>query len=54
MELLRTPVTQWSLETARNLRRTLECGVTFVRDASGADAGMRTAVERGDVPGPRS
>ena len=52
MELLRTPVTQWSLETARNLRRTLECGVTFVRDASGADAGMRTAVERGYVPGP--
>lgn len=52
MELLRTPITQWSLETARNLRRTLECGVTFVRDASGADAGMRTAVERGYVPGP--
>jgi len=52
MELLRTPVTQWSLETAQNLRRTLEAGVTYVRDASGADAGMRTAVERGYVPGP--
>lgn len=52
IELLNTPITQWSLETARNLRRTLECGVTFVRDASGADAGMRTAVARGYVPGP--
>jgi imidazolonepropionase-like amidohydrolase len=52
LELMRTPVTQWSLETARNLRRTLECGVTFVRDASGADAGMRAAVQRGYVPGP--
>ena len=52
MELMSTPVTQWSLEAARNLRRTLACGVTFVRDASGADAGMRTAVERGYVAGP--
>jgi imidazolonepropionase-like amidohydrolase len=53
IELLRTPVTQWALETARNLRRTLEGGVTFVRDACGADVGMREAVERGLVPGPR-
>jgi imidazolonepropionase-like amidohydrolase len=52
MELLQTPITQWTLETARNLRRTLECGVTYVRDASGADAGIRTSVERGYVPGP--
>jgi imidazolonepropionase-like amidohydrolase len=52
LELMRTPVTEWALETARNLRRTLECGVTFVRDASGADAGMRAAVDRGYVAGP--
>ncbi len=53
MELLRTPVTEWTLETASNLRRTLEAGVTFVRDAAGADAGMRDAIDRGLVPGPR-
>lgn len=53
MELMRTPVTQWALESAQNLRRTLEGGVTSVRDACGADAGVRASVERGFVPGPR-
>jgi imidazolonepropionase-like amidohydrolase len=53
MELMRTPITQWALEAGQNIRRTLECGVTFVRDAAGADAGMREAVERGFTPGPR-
>lgn len=52
-ELLTTPITRWTLEATRNLRRTLECGVTFVRDAAGADAGVRDSVERGYVPGPR-
>lgn len=52
-ESLRTPITQWVLESARNMRRTLEAGVTFVRDAAGADAGCREAVDRGYVPGPR-
>jgi imidazolonepropionase-like amidohydrolase len=52
-ELLRMPITQWALEAGRNLRRTLECGVTFVRDAAAADAGMREAVDRGIVAGPR-
>ena len=36
-----------------NLRRTLDAGVTSVRDAGGADLGMKTAVENGVVPGPR-
>jgi imidazolonepropionase-like amidohydrolase len=52
IELMRMPVTEWTLATARNLRVTLECGVTYVRDAAGADAGMRRAIARGDVPGP--
>jgi imidazolonepropionase-like amidohydrolase len=52
MELLETPVTQWTLEAARNARRTLECGVTFVRDAAGADQGLKTAIERGYAAGP--
>jgi imidazolonepropionase-like amidohydrolase len=53
LECLQTPVTQWTLETARNLRNTLLGGVTMVRDAGGADAGVKRAVERGIVPGPR-
>jgi imidazolonepropionase-like amidohydrolase len=53
MELMRTPITQWTLEAGQNIRRTLEGGVTFVRDAAGADAGIREAVDRGFTPGPR-
>jgi imidazolonepropionase-like amidohydrolase len=52
-EAIRTPITQWVLECASNLRRTLEAGVTFVRDAAGADAGIREAIDRGYIPGPR-
>lgn len=51
-ELLATPVTRWTLEAARNARVTLEAGVTFVRDLSGADRGFRDALAAGDVPGP--
>jgi imidazolonepropionase-like amidohydrolase len=35
------------------MRRTVEAGVTSVRDAGGADAGMKQAVETGLVLGPR-
>ena len=52
-ELLRTPLSYSTLETAVNLRKTLDAGVTFVRDAGGADAGVRRAVEDGLVTGPR-
>jgi imidazolonepropionase-like amidohydrolase len=36
-----------------NLRTTLALGITSVRDASGADAGLRLAVEEGTLLGPR-
>jgi imidazolonepropionase-like amidohydrolase len=36
-----------------NMRRTIEAGVTSVRDAGGADAGVKQSVEDGDVLGPR-
>jgi hypothetical protein len=36
-----------------NMRRTLACGITTVRDAAGADAGMRLAVDEGSLVGPR-
>ena len=52
-EVLSTPLTGWALETARNARLTLESGVTFVRDLSGTDRGVRDALAAGYVPGPR-
>ena len=36
-----------------NMRRTLDAGITSVRDAGGADAGVKQAVEQGLIPGPR-
>jgi imidazolonepropionase-like amidohydrolase len=40
-------------EAARNLEATLRIGITTVRDAGGADLGIKTAVEDGLIPGPR-
>jgi imidazolonepropionase-like amidohydrolase len=52
LELLNTPISRRVLQTAQVLRQTLEAGVTFVRDAGIADAGVRDAVAAGTVPGP--
>ena len=41
------------LRAVPDLRRTLTLGVTTVRDAWGADAGLRDAIEAGLVDGPR-
>jgi imidazolonepropionase-like amidohydrolase len=51
-EVLATPVSRWALEAARNARRTVEAGVTFVRDLCGADRGLRDGIAAGFVPGP--
>jgi imidazolonepropionase-like amidohydrolase len=40
-------------EAARNLRATLGQGITTVRDAAGADLGIKQAVDDGLIPGPR-
>jgi len=40
-------------EAARNLAATLRIGITSIRDAGGADLGIRQAVDDGLVPGPR-
>jgi imidazolonepropionase-like amidohydrolase len=48
-----TPFSLVFYEAIENMRVTLAAGVTTVRDAAGADLGMKTAVERGLVPGPR-
>jgi len=52
----KTRMTPFSLafyEAARNLRLTLEAGVTTVRDALGADHGTKAAQELGLISGPR-
>jgi imidazolonepropionase-like amidohydrolase len=48
-----TPFSYRFFEAAANLRRTLEGGVTTVRDAGGADLGVKQAVVDGLTPGPR-
>ena len=40
-------------QAVHHLRTTLDLGITTVRDAGGADAGLREAVRRGLVAGPR-
>jgi imidazolonepropionase-like amidohydrolase len=48
----RRTASEWALETAAVCRTTLEAGVTFVRDCSGADAGIRNGIRKGYVTGP--
>lgn len=50
---LNTPFSLPFYEAIGNLRATLDCGITSVRDALGADLGVAEAVRRGLVPGPR-
>jgi imidazolonepropionase-like amidohydrolase len=52
-ERLLTPPSLALLYGARNALRTLDAGVTTVRDAGGTPAGFRMAIERGLIPGPR-
>lgn len=40
-------------QAVNHMRRTLDAGVTSVRDAGGADLGLKQAVDSGLVPGPR-
>ncbi len=40
-------------EAARNLQATLACGITTIRDAGGADLGIKQAVADGMIAGPR-
>lgn len=50
---LDTPLSYRFFEAARNLKATLHAGVTTVRDAAGADSGIRRALEDGLIEGPR-
>ena len=51
--LMNEPFSLPFFRMAENLRTTLALGITTVRDAMGADAGLRTAVEQGVLVGPR-
>lgn len=51
--LMNEPFSLMFHRMAQNLRTTLALGITTVRDAAGADAGLRMAVEQGLMPGPR-
>ncbi len=53
MRLLATPFSLPFYQAIGYMRKTLDAGVTAVRDAGGADLGMKTAVETGMVEGPR-
>jgi imidazolonepropionase-like amidohydrolase len=47
------PTSLLAYEIGAVIRRTLDQGYTTVRDAAGADWGMKEAVARGLIPGPR-
>src|SRR6201747_1922881 len=53
MQLIETPFSLQFYQAAANLRKTLDVGITSVRDAGGADQGIKEAVQRGMIPGPR-
>jgi imidazolonepropionase-like amidohydrolase len=51
--MLNTPLSYRILEAGRNLQTLLETGITTVRDAAGADLGLKRAVRDGIIAGPR-
>jgi imidazolonepropionase-like amidohydrolase len=53
LRILNTPFSLRFFQAVGNLRTTVECGITSVRDAGGADLGVAEAVRRGLVVGPR-
>ena len=53
MRNLHTPFSYRFYQAAENLKATLGIGITTVRDAGGADLGVKQAIADGLVPGPR-
>jgi imidazolonepropionase-like amidohydrolase len=51
--LMQTPFSYRFYDSVRNLGATLRAGITTVRDAGGADLGVKQALEEGLVRGPR-
>src|SRR5229473_3517247 len=53
LRALLTPPSLRLLQAIPRMRATLEAGITTVRDAGGTPAGLKMAVERGIIAGPR-
>jgi imidazolonepropionase-like amidohydrolase len=53
LKALHAPFSLAFYQAIGNLRTTVECGITSVRDAGGADLGVAEAVRRGLIVGPR-
>ncbi|MBK9125982.1 MAG: amidohydrolase family protein [Chloroflexi bacterium] len=51
--MMATPFSLNFYKAVTYLRRTIDAGITSVRDAGGADLGMKQAVEQGVIVGPR-
>lgn len=51
--MMQTPFSLSFFKAAGYMRRTIEAGITSVRDAGGADLGIKQAVEQGLALGPR-
>jgi imidazolonepropionase-like amidohydrolase len=52
-KMLQRPFSLMFYEAEDNLEATLDVGITTVRDAGGADLGVKTAIDRGMIRGPR-
>jgi imidazolonepropionase-like amidohydrolase len=52
-KMMQMPFSMHFYQSVNYMRRTLDAGITTVRDAGGADLGVKQAVEQGLVPGPR-
>ena len=52
-QVLATPLSLNFYQAIGYMRKTLDAGITTVRDAGGADLGVKMAVERGLIDGPR-
>ena len=52
-KIIQQPFSYRFFQAARNLERTLRAGITTVRDAGGADLGVKHAVQNGLIAGPR-
>jgi imidazolonepropionase-like amidohydrolase len=54
MKAITTPFSYNFYDAIGNFRRTVEAGITSVRDAAGADVGVQKAIDDGLVLGPRT
>ncbi len=53
IEMASMPFSLRFFKSTQYMRRTIDAGITTVRDAGGADLGMKQAVEQGIITGPR-